>query len=133
MFYSHPMCVCVFLATRRKEISLTHGLMSVSVADQGGEYYKSFCGYSGARRGAFAEEKSSRRLVGVILPSQHSLSLSLSFLFFSSLLSNDMVVICFLLASIFFLVPLSSTFLRFPIDSIALPVSLEKKKTQSRR
>ncbi|XP_020287621.1 box A-binding factor-like isoform X2 [Pseudomyrmex gracilis] len=33
-----------------------------AMADQGGEYYKTFCGYSGARRGAFAEEKSSRRL-----------------------------------------------------------------------
>lgn len=46
--------------TRIKETQpLTFDLLSVSVADQG-EFYKGFCGYSGAPR-AF-EEKSSRRL-----------------------------------------------------------------------
>jgi len=65
--------------------------MSVSVADQG-NFYKDFCGYSGTRRAL--EEKSSRRLVGVILPSQHSLSFSfcLSFSFFRS---NNIVIITF--------------------------------------
>jgi len=57
--------------------------MSVSVADQGNFYKDSslFCGYSGARR-VLAEEKTSRRLVGVILPIS---ILSLSHSIFSSI------------------------------------------------
>lgn len=66
----------VHAGKKRERTPLTYGLMSVSVADQG-NFYKDFCGYSGARR-ALGEEKSSRRLVGVILPNQHSLSFCLS-------------------------------------------------------
>lgn len=108
--------------------------MSVSVADQGNFYKDSplFCGYSSARR-VLAEEKSSRRLVGVILPNQHSLSFSL-YLFLSFYLTIHAVFsrLSFSFSFSFYLfLRISSAFpvpvpCRFPYSSSSLILSATK-------